>query len=110
MSTVITVEQIIDKLPSRFNPDQAGSLEAVFQFTLSDATPFYISIADRQCTGHAGEHRDPDITLHLSEATLIRVVTGEQDGMSAFMKGQLRAEGNVMLATRLSKLFSGPRT
>ncbi|MBV1789173.1 SCP2 sterol-binding domain-containing protein [Marinobacterium sp. D7] len=107
MSTAITVEQIIEKLPSRFNPEQATGLKATFQFQLSDAAPFYIAIADQQCTGQSGEHQDPDITLHLDEATLIRVVTGEQDGMSAFMKGQLRAEGNVMLATRLSKLFSG---
>ncbi|KEA62021.1 SCP-2 sterol transfer family protein [Marinobacterium lacunae] len=110
MSTSITVEQIIDKLPSRFNPDQAGSLCATFQFRLSDAKPFYISIADQQCLGCPGEHQDPDITLHMDEATLIRVVTGEQDGMSAFMKGQLRAEGNVMLATRLGKLFSGGKS
>lgn len=108
MSAPITVEQIIQKLPSRFNAEQAGSLTAVFQFQLSDAQPFYISIADQACEGLPGEHADPDITLHLDEATLVRVVTGEQDGMSAFMKGQLRAEGNVMLATRLGKLFSGP--
>ncbi|WP_432695391.1 SCP2 sterol-binding domain-containing protein [Marinobacterium sp. YM272] len=107
MSAPITVEQIIRKLPSRFNPEQAGSLEAVFQFQLSDAQPFFITIANGACDGQAGEHDDPNITLHLDEATLIRVVTGEQDGMSAFMKGQLRAEGNVMLATRLGKLFSG---
>jgi putative sterol carrier protein len=37
---------------------------------------------------------------------LIRIISGEQDGMGAYMKGQLRAEGNVMLATRLGKLFS----
>lgn len=110
MNTHITVAQIIEKLPSRFNPEQAGSLNATFQFQLSDATPFYISIVDQRCEGLSGEHQDPDITLHLDEATLIRVVTGEQDGMSAFMKGQLRAEGNVMLATRLSKLFSGRKS
>lgn len=109
MTAQITVQQIIEKLPQRFNPDQAGDLQAVFQFQLSDACPFFIRIEAGQCAGSEGEHADPDITLHLDEATLIRVVTGEQDGMSAFMKGQLRAEGQVMLATRLGKLFSGPR-
>jgi putative sterol carrier protein len=106
MSDQITIEQIIEKLPSRFNPDQAGDLAATFQFRLSDAEPFYIRIETGTCVGSRGLHQDPDITLHLDEATLIRVVTGQQDGMSAFLKGQLRAEGNVMLATRLSKLFS----
>ena len=41
----------------------------------------------------------------MDEAVFIGVVTGEIDGMSAFMKGQLRAEGDVMLATKLGKLF-----
>ena len=103
---MISVQQIITKLPKRFNPDQAQGLTATFQFQLSDAEPFYISIDKQQCNGVSGTHGDPDITLHLDEATLIRVVTGQQDGMSAYLKGQLRAEGNVMLATRLGKLFS----
>ena len=106
MNDQITIDQIIRKLPSRFNSEQAGDLAATFQFNLSDADPFYIRIEDGQCTGHSGQHQDPNITLHLDEATLIRIVSGEQDGMSAFLKGQLRAEGNVMLATRLGKLFS----
>lgn len=106
MSDQITIEQIIRKLPSRFNPDQARDLSATFQFCLSDADSFYIRIDNSLCDGHSGEHQDPDITLHLDEATLIRIISGEQDGMSAFLKGQLRAEGNLMLATRLGKLFS----
>lgn len=106
MSEQITIEQIIRKLPARFNPEQAGDLAATFQFSLSDAESFYIRIEQGQCTGCNGLHQDPDITLHLDEATLVRVITGQQDGMSAFLKGQLRAEGNVMLATRLGKLFS----
>ena len=106
MSASITVEQIIEKLPARFNPEQAADLNATFQFRLSDAAPFYIHINEGQCRALKGEHDDPTITLLMDEPTLIRVVSGEQDGMSAFMKGQLRAEGNVMLATRLGKLFS----
>jgi putative sterol carrier protein len=41
----------------------------------------------------------------MDESTFIGVIQGEIDGMSAFMKGLLRAEGDVMLATKLGKLF-----
>lgn len=106
MHVNITLSKVIEKLPSRFNASHAGDLQAVFQFELEDADAFFIQIQARQCQTHLGTHPDPSITLFMDEATLLRVISGEQDGMSAFMKGQLRAEGNVMLATRLGKLFS----
>ena len=105
MSSNITVSRVIEKLPSRFQAATAGSLNAIFQFLLEDDDDFYISIKEQTCTTQPGEHQDPSITLLMDADTFIRVVTGEQDGMSAFLKGQLRAEGNVMLATKLGKLF-----
>ncbi|QEW08554.1 SCP2 sterol-binding domain-containing protein [Nitrincola iocasae] len=102
----MTLDKIVDKLPAKFNPEQAEGLKAIYQFRIADAACFYLTIANSLCNSCYGDHPDPDITLLMDEATLIRVISGEQDGMSAFMKGQLRAEGNVMLATRLGKLFS----
>lgn len=105
MSPDINVQRIFAKLAERFNADNAAGLTAVFQFALEDADSFYMDVRQQQLCANWGEHKDPDITLRLSEETLAKVVSGELDGMSAFMKGQLRAEGNVMLATRLGKLF-----
>ncbi|WP_206064490.1 SCP2 sterol-binding domain-containing protein [Neptunomonas sp. XY-337] len=101
----ITVDKVIEKLPHRFQADAAQDLETVFQFMLDDSTDFYIEIRDGQCRTEKGEHPDPNVTLITDADTFIRVVNGEQDGMGAFLKGQLRAEGNVMLATKLGKLF-----
>lgn len=105
MSEQLTLQKIVEKLPTKFNPTQAVGLNTVYQFILNDADDFYLSITETACSSNYGVHNDPEITLIMNEATLIRVISGEQDGMSAFMKGQLRAEGNVMLATRLGKLF-----
>lgn len=106
MNTNITLDKIVHKLPEKFNPEQSAGLKAIYQFKIADVASFYLTIADNHCESCYGDHSDPDITLLMDESTLIRVIDGEQDGMSAFMKGQLRAEGNVMLATRLGKLFS----
>lgn len=109
MNEQLSVDRVIDKLSSRFRADQADGIDNVFQFVIDESELFYIEIRDQQCRVVRERHQDPDITLILAGETFIRVVTGEQDGMSAFMKGQLRAEGNVMLATRLGKLFSRKR-
>ncbi len=99
------IEQIIAKLPSRFQPDQGADLCAVYQFNLSDDLFFYIDINQGLCSTQLGEHDDPNITLIMDQSTFIALMSGEIDGMSAFMKGQLKAHGNVMLATSLGKLF-----
>jgi len=106
MQNEITVNKVINKLASRFLPDQTKNVTVTYQFLLDDADDFHFSIDQQQLTVELGEHPDPDITLILNGETFIRVVTGEQDGMSAFLKGQLRAEGNVMLATKLGRYFS----
>ena len=104
--TSVTVDRVVDKLPSRFVAANAEDFEAVFQFVIEDDNDFYISILNQTCSVERGEHPDPNITLIMDAETVVDVVTGETDGMSAFLKGRLRAEGNVMLATKLSKLFS----
>lgn len=104
--TNITVERVIEKLPSRFVADNAKDFTAVFQFVIEDGDDFNIQIDDGTCTVEKGEHPDPNITLIMDSETVIDVVTGTTDGMSAFLKGRLRAEGNVILATKLGKLFT----
>ncbi|KXJ57718.1 SCP2 sterol-binding domain-containing protein [Neptuniibacter pectenicola] len=106
MSHNITVANVIEKLPSRFVKENATDFEATFQFTLDDEQDFHITIAEGACSIHEGEHPDPNVTLIMDAETMVDVITGQKDGMSAFMTGKLRAEGNVMLATKLSKLFS----
>ena len=106
MSEVITVNRVIEKLSSRFIAKNSIDINSTYQFQLHDAEDFYFTIANQSLVVETGNHSDPDITLILDSDTFIRVVTGDQDGMSAFLKGQLRAEGNVMLATKLSKFFS----
>ena len=106
MSALITVEQIIEKFPSRFIAEKAADFEAVFQFELQDDTDFYLEISNQTCTAVKGEHDDPNITLLMDAATMIEVINGELDGMSAFMQGRLKAEGNLLLAPKLGELFS----
>lgn len=105
MQQSVTTAQILAKLPSRFQPAQAKDLAAIYQFNLSDGPAFYIEIQNQTCTIENGEHEDPNIVLGMQEDTFIGLMSGEIDGMSAFLKGQLSAHGNVMLATSLGKLF-----
>ncbi|SIQ28872.1 SCP2 sterol-binding domain-containing protein [Marinobacterium stanieri] len=106
MTELLSIDRIVQKMPQKFNAENAKGLDAVIQFRLTDADSFYVHVRPDGCDSQIGLHDDPSLTLHLDQATLTAVISGEQDGMSAYLKGQLRAEGNVMLATKLGKLFN----
>ena len=101
----MAVAQIIEQMQSAFVADEAEDLEATFQFCISDDDDFYVTIDNATFASSLGNHDDPEITMSMDSETLAEIVSGELDGMAAFMGGRLQAEGDVMLGTRLSQLF-----
>jgi len=100
------VASTLSNLQENFNADAAAGMEEVFQFDISDAGEYYIEIKDGTCNIAEGEHDDPSVTLKMNKDTLKGVLSGEVNGMTAFMTGKVKAEGNMMLATKLNSLFS----
>ena len=100
-----TVAEIIKNMESKFNPAAAKGLDLVFQFNIEDDSNFYAAIKDGTCTAAQGDAEDPNVTLIMDSETLNGVISGETDGMQAFMGGKLRAEGDMMLALKLGELF-----
>lgn len=102
----MSVAETFAKLASHFNPQAAAGLDLVFQFNIEDDQSHYVAVQNGQCKVEAGEHDDPSVTLITDSATFKGIVSGEVDGMQAFMAGQLRAEGDMMLAMKLGELFN----
>ena len=75
----MSVAQVFEKLEQNFNADAAQGLDLVFQFDIEDDKPYHLVINDGTCKMH--------------------------EGAQAFMAGQLRTEGDMMLATKLGELF-----
>ncbi len=94
-----------DKLQSRFDAQAASGMDEVFQFHFSDAGSHHLVVNDGTLDIREGEHDDPSVSLNLSTETLKGIMSGEVNGMTAFMTGKLKATGNVMLATQLTRLF-----
>ena len=99
------MQALFDTMAQRFNPQAASGLDAVFQYKLDDDGAYYAAISDGRCTVGEGEHAEPSVTLAMDTQTFSEVLSGETNGMQAFMTGRIRAEGDIMLATRLEALF-----
>src|SRR5690554_647173 len=102
----MSVDQISEELDHKFNAEAAQSLDLVFQFDIEDDKTYHLVSKDGTCKLHEDPHDDPSVTLIMNSETLEGIVSGESDGMQAFMAGQLRAEGDMMLATKLGELFN----
>ena len=101
-----TVADIINSMQSKFNPSAAAGLDLVFQFNIEDGENYALAVKDGTCAVEQGENPNANVTLILDTDTLKGITTGETDGMQAFMAGKLRAEGDMMLAMKLSELFA----
>jgi putative sterol carrier protein len=99
------MSNIIENMQSKFNPAAAEGLDLIFQFNIEDGETYHLIVKDSACELATGENDDANVTLILSNETLEGIVSGETDGMQAFMAGQLRVEGDMMLATKLGELF-----
>lgn len=97
--------EIIKTLTSKFNASAAAGLDLVFQFNIEDAENYSLTVKDGTCDVQAGENANANVTLIMDSETFKGIATGETDGMQAFMGGKLRAEGDMMLAMKLSELF-----
>lgn len=100
------VAKIFEQLKDNFNAEAAEGLDLIFQFDIEDGDNYHLVIKEGACELIQGDNDDPSVTLIMSMETLQGIVSGETDGMQAFMAGQLRAEGDMMLATKLGELFS----
>nr|WP_067292561.1 SCP2 sterol-binding domain-containing protein [Marinobacterium profundum] len=99
------INALFSKMEQQFDATAAAGVEAVFQYQLDDGGPWFVAIADGSCTITEGESESPTVTLSLDSQTLGEIMSGELDGMSAFMGGRVRADGDIMIATQLAKLF-----
>lgn len=100
-----SVPEVMARLPAKFQPQAAEALDAVFQIEIEDGQPYSIAVREGACTVTQENHPDPNVTLFMDSDTFVEIIYGDLGGTTAFLTGRLRAEGDLMLATRLSKLF-----
>ncbi|MDN7142397.1 SCP2 sterol-binding domain-containing protein [Pseudomonas sp. JQ170] len=100
------VAKAVEAMKAKFNPAAAAGLDLIFGFNITDEDKHYaLIVKDGTCEIQEGENADANCTLVLDSETLKGIVSGDTDGMQAFMGGKLRVEGDMMLSMKLSELF-----
>lgn len=93
--------QIFDAMAGAFDPEKAAGQEAVIQWDITngDETLHYtLVVADGKCELKKEPGDNPRVTMEMSLPNYLRLITGNLDGMQAFMSGQLKITGDMMFA------------
>ena len=101
------VKEVFGKMPEVFNPSAAQGMDAVFQYEITGdgGGNWSVVVKDGACQIQEGTHDSPSVTLTMSAETWLAIMNRETNGMQAFMSGQLKASGDIMLAQRIEQLF-----
>ncbi|KLT38940.1 sterol-binding-like protein [Cutaneotrichosporon oleaginosum] len=56
-----------------------------------------------------GAGKKPDVTVNLGDDTFVALADGKLNAQKAFMTGQLKVKGNIMLATKLDGVLKASK-
>lgn len=104
----LNVKEIMSQITSHFNTDLAKDIEANIQFLLSgeQGGEWGMAIKDQKCEVWEGKVEKPNLTLKSDAVLATQVLSGDVDGMRAYMMGKLKLIGDLSLAIKLVKLFN----
>jgi putative sterol carrier protein len=102
------INEFMTRMKDSFIPEKAVGVDATIQFNLSGthAGLWHIIIRDGKFSVAQGAAPTaPQMTLSASSDDLIKVFTGQLDGMQAFLQGKIKVAGDLSLAMKLMGLF-----
>ncbi len=102
-----SVAEVFDHMAEFFQPDRAGGVNVVFQFTISGpgGGEWHTVIEDGTCTVASGAHASPTTTLKMSEEDFLKYIGGQLPAMQAYTSGKLKIEGDLMKSQLIEKVF-----
>jgi putative sterol carrier protein len=107
------IDMIMMGLPTAFNPQVAGDLDATIQYTLTGegGAMYHLRIKDGKCTAHRGPAVNADFTINSPAKVWMAISRGELNGPQAYMDGKYQWSGDMNIIMIMDGLFNkiGPQ-
>lgn len=109
----VALREIFRRMPEYLRPARAAGFDATVAWQITgaggdgrlDVDERWTRIRDGRCMVLADRPETADISIRTDPATLLRVVTGNEDPVLAVLKQRLSVRGDLALAARLTKIF-----
>lgn len=103
----MNLDDLFARLPGALNTVNANGVDATIQFNTS--TPKHVVVRDGSAAVHDGTAENYTVALSMADDDLVALMSGGLDGMTAFMTGKLKIDGDLMFAQRIVSLFDASR-
>ncbi|MHA1648683.1 MAG: SCP2 sterol-binding domain-containing protein [Candidatus Helarchaeota archaeon] len=86
--------------------EEIEDFDAILQWKVGENLKMYLEISDGKITAHLDEeHDEPTVTFVVDDYAKAReILSGEVDGTSAYMSGDLKMEGDMQAGMRMGQL------
>ena len=100
--------ELFEQMSANFDADAWGDQDVVMLFDISGdgGGQWTVNIEGGKLALTEGTVDNADLTLSAATEDMLAIMTGELNGVSAFMQGKLKIEGDMSLAMKLQNLFS----
>ena len=108
------LDTIFGRMADHTDPAQIAGVDEVVHFKITDGPGgsedlYEAVIKDGTVTvNHSPTTDSPKLTVTADPVPFLKLVTGQESGPALFMKGELKIEGDLMFATRLTSFFRIP--
>ena len=104
----MSVKNLFEDMADRFNPEAWGDKDAVLQFNITgDGGGTYVAdIQGGKVSVSEGPADNATMTVTCSAEDFRAIADGDLNGVSAFMAGKLKIDGDMSLAMKLQTLLS----
>lgn len=108
------LDEIFTGMPAVFRPEKAGTINAVIHWRIGDrpdgdVDTYELVIARGTCELSAKPEHEPTLALTIGAVDFLRTVTGNANPMMLFLRGKMKAKGDLGLATKFPNLFDPPK-
>jgi multimeric flavodoxin WrbA/putative sterol carrier protein len=102
-----SIETFMAIMKMGFNPQKAGEIKAILQFTFSGEGEgvCHFVIENGTITTTSGMAAKPDLTIEAPFSVWMDIVTRKADGQQMFMEQKYRAVGDLSLLMQMNRLF-----
>jgi putative sterol carrier protein len=102
-----TLKEVMDGMPTAFQPDKAAGVTATLQFNFTGAEEgkYTVKVADGKCTVEEGETDSATVTINSPSDVWLKISRRELDGATAFMSGQFTFTGDMGVLMQMGGWF-----
>ena len=103
----MTVAEVFEMMPSRFNRAAAAGIDATYQFELTGegGGTYHVTIDSGACSVVQGPTDKASITITMQASDYLDMINGRLNPQMAFMGGKLKIKGDMSLALKMQELF-----